>query len=172
VNQRPVQSYFDIKFAPLATYAELIQIRDDIINALPNSGLTAEEVWTYVVRSLTTPFPDISNLATKDDVKYNQYTSKFSTTYRVATEDQELIVWGEKDGQRVSNSSNCGVIIKSSDGTSLWNASVSAPNGDGVYRFIHTTSSAVDQNYYIVITMNIDSAVRTTQQAFFTLGEV
>jgi hypothetical protein len=170
VNQKPNQLYFDNKFFPLATEAHLSQVRNDILNAIPSGTLTAAQVWEYVTRSLTTPFPDISNLATKEDVVYHSYSSKFSTTYRAATSDQELIVWGEKDGQRVSSSSNCSVNIKSSDGASLWNASVSAPNTDGVYRFIHNISAGVDQNFYIVITMSIDSVVRTTQQAFFTVG--
>lgn len=138
-----------------------------------SGGATAAEIWAYGTRSLTTPFPNISNLATKTDVinaSSSSYTNRMGTTFRQATNDQEMIVWAEKSGIRQTATTNCSVIVKDSAGATKWSATGSAPNSDGIYRFVHPVVVSADQNYYVIISIVVDGQPRVSQQAFFTLG--
>lgn len=150
----------------------------DEINSIdfPSGGgsvITPASIWSYSNRSLTTPFPNISNLATKTDVtnaSSASYINKMGTTFRPATNDQEMIVWAEKNGERVASTSNCIVTVKDSTGNTKWTSTSSSPNSDGIYRFVHPIAISADNNYYVIISIKVDGKSRITQQAFFTIG--
>lgn len=96
------------------------------------------------------------------------YVNRISTTVKT-NGDQELITWAERDGQSVVGTS-CTVTIKDSAGVTKWTANLSTPNSDGVFKFTNPLVAAVNSNYYIVISITVDGAVRTSQQPFFTVG--
>lgn len=143
-----------------------------------SGGATAAQVWSYATRTLTqdpSSFgPDISNLATKDDVAaigtQSHYSNKMTTAYNPGSGMQEVLVWAEKNGERVPGTSNCNIIIKDSLGVTKWSQASSVPNPDGVYRFINPVVITSDANYYIIISIIVDGTARVTQQSFITIG--
>ena len=153
----------------------------DAIAHIPGGGgggSSAEDIWSFHSRTLTqdpSDFgPDISNLATKADVAaigaQSQYSNKMTTAYNPGSGMQEVLVWAEKNGERVSSTSNCNIIVKDSLGVTKWSQSSSSANADGVYRFINPVVVTSDANYYIIISIVVDSLARVTQQAFITIG--
>jgi hypothetical protein len=99
----------------------------------------------------------------------SQYVNKMSTVFNSANGKQEIIAWAEKDGQLVTGSSNCAVEINDSLGSLKWGASLAAPNTDGVYRFENPLSAPISQNYYVVVTIEVDGQNRVTTQGFYTV---
>jgi len=148
------------------------------IEGIPVSSLTAHQVWEYPTRTITqdpTSFgPDISNLATKEDVaaisSLSHYENKMTTIFNPSTSLQEVLVWGEKNGQSVLASEGCAIEVKDSSGGIMWSQSSSTPNSDGIYRFTNPIVVLIDNNYYITISIKIDGDFKTTTQAFITVG--
>jgi len=166
-----------------ATLSALLAAKASVLDAIAHistgggSGASAADVWAYSNRTLTqdpTSFgPDISNLATKQDVAgitAQHYINRMSTTFSPDSSYQEVIAWSEKDGQRRVDTSDCVIAISDSSGTVRWTQTSSSPNADGVYRFINPIVVSADSNYYIVISIKVDGEFRTTQQAFITIG--
>lgn len=166
-----------------ATLAAISAAETAILDAISHissgggSSIDPADIWSYAYRTLTqdpSSFgPDISNLATKDDVQnavVHQYVNRMTTTFSPASNLQEVLVWAEKDGERKATTSNCNVIIKDSQGVVKWSQSSSTPNADGVYRFINPIVIGSDANYYIIMAITVDSVTRITQQAFITVG--
>lgn len=158
-----------------STYEQLTAAQTAIIDAIDNipvSELTAAQVWSYVTRTLTYyEQPDLSNIATKADVAAvdaKQYTNRLSTTFNTITGQQEIIVWAEKNGQRVLGT-NCSIEVKDSAGTLLWSAAVGMSNSDGIFRFSDVFSVTVAQNYYVVIRIDVDGSTKISNQSFFTV---
>lgn len=99
-----------------------------------------------------------------------QRSIRISTTLNNLTGKQELIVWGERNGARSVATANCVVTVKTSTGATVWTESLTTPNADGVFRFEEDFSPLPNVSYYVVVTMDIDSATVTSQQPFFTVG--
>jgi hypothetical protein len=161
-----------------ASAANVYAARDDIISRIDGIGpeLTPSEVWAHPTRTITQDpasfGPDISNLATKTDVlamAQSQYVNKMSTVFNAVNGKQEVIAWAEKDGQLITTSSNCVVEVNDSLGTLKWGGTLASPNTDGVYRFENPLSAPISQNYYIVITIEVDGLNRVTTQGFYTV---
>lgn len=170
-------TYFDNTYT---VEAIIYTRRSEVYKVSPTIDLAASfaaipaAVWGYSTRLVTN---DLSNLATHADVAALasaaakiQYINKITTTFDSITGRQELLVWAEKDGQLAASSSNCAIAVKSSNGTLKWSASSSLPNSDGIYRFSNPISANANENYYIIIGINVDTAVRVNVQPFFTVG--
>jgi hypothetical protein len=165
-----------------ATASALQDALDAILLAISEisagSGASPAQIWNYSSRTLTQDpqsfGPDISNLATKDDVaaisSANQYANKMTTTLNPATGLQEVLVWAEKDGHPVNSATNCTIFIKDALGTTKWTQSSSVANSDGVFRFINPVVVTEDANYYIVMAVTVEGAVKISQQSFITVG--
>jgi hypothetical protein len=98
-----------------------------------------------------------------------QYVNRMSTTLQGGS-IQELLAWAEKDGARITGSSNCTVTIKDGSGGVLWADTLASPNADGVYLFSNAATVVPGTNYYVVIEIEMDSLVRTSHQSFFVVG--
>lgn len=141
-------------------------------------GISAADVWTYGTRLLTDSRLAnldalISSRATPLDITNNsshQYNIITSTTFKNISGDQEVIVWIDKDGARVTSAINCNVNIKNSSGISIWGTTLASPNSDGVFKFTNAVTLAPDENYYIVVSITVGAQVYTTQKPFFTVG--
>lgn len=156
------------------TYAQSV-----ILEAISNLGeTTAEQIWTYVSRTLTTPpsefGPDISNLATKTDIlaigSVHQYINRMTTTFNPASGSQEVLVWAEKDGQQMLSVEDCTIFVKNAQGITKWTQSSSTANADGIFRFINPIVVSEDANYYIIMAIKVEGSFKVTQQAFITIG--
>lgn len=97
------------------------------------------------------------------------YSNEMSTAYDDGAGTQELIAWANKNGQRVSGT-NCTVTVKSSTGTVVWTLTLSSPNADGVFRFSKVVALTQNEDYYVVIAITVDGAVRTSQRPFMTVA--
>lgn len=116
---------------------------------------------------------DLANLATKDDISgiaTHQYTNRMTTTFRPDTDQQEILVWSEKDGEVVPSPSDCVMSVKSSTGTLIWSQGASTPGPDGIFRFINPIVVSADSNYYVSMSVKVDGIARISQQAFITIG--
>jgi hypothetical protein len=145
--------------------------------AIGGGGSTAADIWSYPTRTITQDpasfGPDISNLATKSDVAaaaVHHYVNRMTTTFSPEVGQQEVLAWSEKDGMRVTTSSDCTIIISDALGVVKWTQSSSIPNADGVYRFINPIVVSADSNYYIVMSIKTDGEFKVSQQAFITIG--
>jgi hypothetical protein len=161
-----------------ASYEVVTDSRDTIIaaiDALHVDELTAAEVWNYSSRTITQDpasfGPDISGLATSvelNQLAQAQYINKMSTVFDSSTGKQKMIVWAEKDGQRVIGS-GCEIEVRDELGTLVWSHVQTTPNVDGIFRFEETFSTPITQNYYVVIGIVIDGTLRVNNQSFFTV---
>lgn len=97
------------------------------------------------------------------------YSNRISTAFNDVTGMQEVLAWAEKDGQTV-NGSNCTVTVKDAAGATVWAATQASPNADGVFKFTNAITPVTNSNYYIVVVITVDAALRTSQQPFFTAG--
>lgn len=157
--------------------------RSEVYRVTPAIDLAAEfasvpaGVWAFPERLFTN---DLSSLATaaelavlksqlETDLAKVQYVNKMSTTFDTITGQQEIIVWPEKDGV-LTRGAACGVTVRNAAGSLIWQASVSMPNADGVYRFASPIDAPGDANFYVVISAVVDGAVRTNIQTFFTVA--
>lgn len=98
------------------------------------------------------------------------YLNKMSTAYNSIGGNQELLVWAEKSGQRVLASTACTVVVKNALGVTEWSDTLASPNADGIFKFVKPFAPISSVNYYIIISITVDAAVRTSNQAFFTVG--
>jgi hypothetical protein len=165
-----------------ATLAALSAAETAILDAIADiaiggGGSTAADIWSYPTRTITQDpasfGPDISNLATKSDVAaaaVHHYVNRMTTTFSPEVGQQEVLAWSEKDGMRVTTSSDCTIIISDALGVVKWTQSSSIPNADGVYRFINPIVVSADSNYYIVMSIKTDGEFKVSQQAFITIG--
>jgi hypothetical protein len=163
-----------------ATISAIVAAENAILEAISHitSGdIDPADIWSYTHRTLTqdpsTFGPDISHLATKDDVAaatVHQYTNRMTTTFNPGSSMQEVLVWAEKDGQRILAATDCQITVKDSMGTVKWVQSTTAPGPDGVFRFINPVVVTPDANYYAIMSIIVDGAVRTAHQAFITVG--
>lgn len=176
-----IKTYTDRIPIDPATLTAISQAETAILDAIAHisagTGADPAEIWAYAHRTLTqdpSSFgPDISNLATKQDVtdaKVHQYINRMTTTFNPTSGIQEVMVWAEKDGARVAATSACTVVIKDSLGIVKWSQSASTPNTDGVYRFVNPIVIGSDANYYIIVSITVDGLPKVTQQAFMTVG--
>ena len=99
-----------------------------------------------------------------------QYVNQMTTTYDPDTGLQEVITWAEKDGSRVTISSACTITIKTGTGVTVWTQTIATPNADGVFRFTNAITAVKNRNYYIVISITVDSVAYQSQQPFFVVG--
>jgi hypothetical protein len=97
------------------------------------------------------------------------YTNEMSTAYNNLTLTQEVIAWATQDGQSVSGT-DCTVTIKDSAGTTVWTATLADPNGDGVFLFSKVIALTANEDYYVVVSITVDGAVRTNIRPFMTVG--
>jgi hypothetical protein len=176
-----VKAKTDLIPADTATLDALSDAENAILEAIaaiaPGGGATAADIWAYVHRTLTqdpaTFGPDISHLATKTDVAdatVHQYINKMTTTFSPARGEQEVLVWAEKDGACMPDTSDCTIIVKDALGVTKWTQSSSTANVDGIYRFVNPIVVASDSNYYITMSIKVDGLYRINQQAFITIG--
>ena len=98
------------------------------------------------------------------------YVNKMSTAYNSIGGNQELLVWAEKSGQRMLGATACTVVVKNSLGVTEWSDTLDSPNSDGIFKFVKPFAPVASVNYYIIISITVDAAVRTSNQAFFTVG--
>jgi hypothetical protein len=172
----------DVNRIPLdpATISAIVAAENAILEAISHitsGSVDPADIWSYTHRTLTqdpsTFGPDISHLATKDDVSaatVHQYTNRMTTTFNPGSSMQEVLVWAEKDGQRVLAASSCQITVNDSMGTVKWVQSTTAPSPDGVFRFINPVVVTPDANYYAIMSIIVDGMVRTSHQAFITVG--
>jgi len=97
-------------------------------------------------------------------------TCRMSTTMNSAGTDQEVIVWAEEAGERITVSSACTITIKTATGATVWTATLASPNADGVFRFTNAFVAVADVNYYILMSITVAGQPVVTQQAFITVG--
>lgn len=150
----------------------------DAIEGGGGSGITAADVWTYPARTITQdPLsfgPDISNLATKDDIDeitVNTSACRMSTALNSTDGTQEAIVWLEKNGEPLASASNARIKVKNAAGDTLWEANLASPNADGVFAFSTPfVPPAADQNYYVEMVISDGSSDVSGRSAFITVG--
>lgn len=163
--------------------AQLDASTDEILTAIDDisgggSGITAADVWTYPSRTITQDpasfGPDISDLATKEDVEeitINTAFCRMSTTLNSSDGTQEVIVWLEKNGAPFSAATNARIKVKSTEGSTLWEANLASPNADGVFAFsMPFVPPAADRSYYIEMLINDGAADISGRSAFITVG--
>jgi len=97
-------------------------------------------------------------------------TCRMSTTMNSAGTDQEVIVWAEEAGERITVSSACTITIKTAIGATVWTATLASPNADGVFRFTNAFVAVADVSYYILMSITVAGQPVVTQQAFITVG--
>lgn len=176
IVQRPTTSAVTALIAPVAKSVSLSAAESNILSAISGISLSAPtpaQIWSHVTRTLTASPTDISSLATSAQVAAitsTFYENKMSTVYNGITGNQELIAWAEKSGQRVLSSSDCSVTIKTSAGITKWSSTLLSPNADGIFKFTNAFVPTSNENYYIIVEIVVDSIVRTSNQAFFTVG--
>lgn len=164
-----------------ATLSAISAAEDAILDAIAHiaggSGADPADIWSYAHRTLTQDpasfGPDISHLATKSDVAaaaVHQYCNRMTTTFNPGSSLQEVLVWAEKNGERILAAGSCQITVKDSLGTAKWMQSATTPGPDGIFRFINPVVVAPDANYYAIMSIIVDGALRTTQQAFITVG--
>jgi hypothetical protein len=157
----------------------ITDIRDDISN-IPGGGgggLTAADVWSFANRELTTNpdtfKADVSNLATQTDVQNipANYDVKTSTTLDSVSDQQQVIVWLEKNGARVPGATNCTITIKDAAGATVWTQTQAASNAEGVFTFTEgsVTTLVNNRNYYISVTVEDGGTPVSSNTAFFTV---
>jgi hypothetical protein len=111
----------------------------------------------------------VTTRATPGDLSVaNHYENMMSTSYDSLTESQEIIVWATKNGQRVVGSA-CTVSVKDSTGGSVWSGSLATPNSDGIFKFANVTTLVGSRDYYVVVAITVDAAVRTSHKSFTTV---
>ena len=153
--------------------ASQVAVQDDIA-ALPppGGGASAADVWAFPTREITNDpndfKADVSGLATPGDIP-NEYENRMSTAFNNTTGNQEVLVWAQKDGQRVVGS-NANVTVKDANGVVKWTQILASPNADGVFKFVNAISVAADSNFYVDIEITVDAEVRKSLQPFFTTG--
>ncbi len=111
----------------------------------------------------------LANLILSQINNTHQYANKISTAYDPVNNIQSLIAWTEKDGQLVTSASNCTVTIKNTSGSTIWTATLSAPNADGIFIFTSGAALAANNNFYVIVTTTTDAATHTSCQSFFTV---
>jgi hypothetical protein len=156
---------------------DVVASRDAVIariDLLPEPA-TASAVWDHPVRTVTQNFPgpDISNLATKDDlagIGGFTYACKSSTAFNPTTSEHEIIAWVEKNGSLMSTGVGiCTVTVKDSFGAEKWSSTLPGPNADGIYRFSNTLYVTQSQNYYVIVQAVADASIRTSVDSFYTI---
>jgi hypothetical protein len=161
-----------------AMSSEITATRSTLLSAIaalriPAAAPTPAQIWGHTSRTLTImPEIELDNMATKADLLAlapHQYVCKIGASFEESG-IIHLITWGEKDGQRVATSHDCRIDIRNADGTLVTTKSQVTPNLHGVYNFTHSSPLSPNANYYVVIAMTIDGAVRTSQQGFSTIG--
>lgn len=112
----------------------------------------------------------VSTRATPADVaaSVNIYDNLMSTTFDSLTDSQTIIAWATKNGQRVSGT-NCTVTVKDNSGATVWTATLASPNSDGVFKFTNVNTLVGSRDYYVVVAITVDAAVRTSQKPFVTV---
>jgi hypothetical protein len=167
-----------------ATGSQLSTVEANILSEIDNvcggggGGATAAEIWTYPSRTITQDpqsfGPDISDLATKEDVEeitINTAFCRMSTTLNSSDETQEVIVWLEKNGAPFLSASNARIKVKSTEGALLWEANLASPNADGVFAFsMPFVPPAADRSYYIEMLINDGATDISGRSAFITVG--
>ena len=165
-----------------ATMSALLAAEAAILDAIEHISVDADidaaDVWEYHARTLTTDpstfGPDISHLATKEDVAAiagtSQYVNRMTTTFNPASAVQEVLVWSEKDGQQILDVADCIITIKDALGVTKWSQSSSVSNADGMFRFVNPIVVSSDSNYYIIMSVKVSGVTKITQQAFITIG--
>lgn len=97
------------------------------------------------------------------------YTNRMTTSLNSATFVQEVLVWTERDGVAVPGT-DCIMAVKDSNGEMIWSDALSTPDAEGVFKFTGVFNHTGPGNYYIEITITVDSVPRTNKQPFVTLG--
>jgi hypothetical protein len=165
--------------APLATTTQLLSVQSMVIAALPPPAPTAAMIWTYPTRTLTAAGTiaeksDLIPLAKTADLAsiplIHQYLNRMSTVFNTAGGFHELIAWAEKDGQVILGSGDCHVTVKDSFGAVVWDRFLAIPNADGVFRFQNAIVALADRNYYVVITVVVESISRISTGSYITVG--
>lgn len=142
-------------------------------NAVTATG--AQKLLTAVYVVFSDPArSQISETYTRSEDKFlvqdlDQYTQKMSTTLS-ADGTQEVIVWAERNGERLTSTGNCSLAVKDSLGIEKWAGQLPAPNSDGVFRFRNPILAVDNSNYYVVISMELGGRQRVSQQAFMAIG--
>lgn len=113
--------------------------------------------------------PSLDDLLNSPLAKIN-YQNRMTTVFNTTTCQHEVLVWADRDGQRVTNGADCTLVIKDSVGVVQYSDSATTPNSDGIFRFSRVFKPGVDKNYYVVISIKVDGSFRTSHQSFFTLG--
>ena len=99
------------------------------------------------------------------------YENRMSTACKTLDGTHEVIAWANRNGQRQTAAQNCSIYVRDAVGTLLWQDSTPTPDAQGVFRFTNNSVTLdADVNYYIVIEIEVDGAVRTSIQSFFTVG--
>lgn len=129
----------------------------------PNIGTTGK-----IYRIKKDP-PSLQELLSSSLAKV-RYENRMTTVFNSSNGEHEIIAWADRDGQRVTNTSNCTVVVVDSLGNTQYSDSSQTPNSDGVYRFNRTFSPGADKNFYVIISIRVDGEYRTSHQSFFTLG--
>ena len=174
VDEIPTSPEIDTKLSDKATSSDVLNAKQEVLEALPDeSGTcpTPAELWSYSNRTLTETGVDLSDVAKKSDIEdlaKTVYINRMTTV--VIGASQEMLVWPDRDGQMVTGGSNCNVTVKDSNGIKKWTSSSSTPNADGIFRFINPITVSPNQNFYVIIEIEVDGKVRTSTQTFFTVG--
>ena len=96
------------------------------------------------------------------------YDNLMSTSFDSLTDSQTILAWATKNGQRVSGTA-CTVVVKDNAAATVWTATLASPNADGVFKFNNVVALVGARDYYVVIIITVDAAVRTSQKPFVTV---
>lgn len=96
---------------------------------------------------------------------------RISTTLNSVAETQEVIAWLERLGVPLTATTNARIEVRSTEGTTLWEADLLSPNADGVFAFSTAfVPPDADRSYYIEITINDGTSDVSGRFAFITVG--
>lgn len=162
-----------------ASNSQIQSSKVEVLDAIDNipaggsGGTTPAAVWAHPSRTLTDPETykaDVSDLAKSSElVSPTQYVSRMGTVFKNSNGRHKIIAWAEKDGQRVIGS-NCTVTIKNENGLLQWTKTLASPNSDGIFLFSEAVTLGADENYYVIIEIEVGGDTRTSIQPFFTVG--
>lgn len=167
---KTVAAMFSFDTGRVIAKAEVVSDKTNYTLTNSDKANIADRVWDEDLSGHTAAGSAGKALQDIAAVNNVSYVNRMSVSYSNASSLQELIAWAEKDGQRVLAATACTVTVKDADGNTAWTATLASPNADGIFKFTQSFVPSSNKNYYVVIQITVDAAVRTTQQPFFTVG--
>jgi hypothetical protein len=177
VDQLPTNAELTAALAPIAKEITLQQVKA-IVEAIQIAQLTAEQVWTYVTRSLTEPVTtdlDLAPLAKSTEVNaakaeildaIPKHDIDMTTAINPDTDEIEVQVWMDLDNATIEDPFNASISVFDGLGALIFSSPVSTDHTpQGVFRFIRGNASALlSRNKTYVVSATITHGTETLQK--------